>query len=96
MRDIWEQDGERDGGHIPTRSPSAGSVEAIEARRWVFPFSNFYIYCSIQAGSTCVSGVRLGSCSAQLPSPLLIAAESVNPLPFFVLLLCDSLMCTAN
>lgn len=83
VRDIWEQDGERDGGHIPTRSPSAGSVEAIEARRWVFPFSNFYIHCSIQPGSTCASGVRLASCSAQLPSPLLIAAESVNPLPFF-------------
>lgn len=38
VRDIWEQDGERDGGHVPSRSPSAGSVEAIQARRWVFQF----------------------------------------------------------
>lgn len=37
-RDIWERDGERDGGHLPTRSPSPGSVETIAARRWV-PFT---------------------------------------------------------
>lgn len=37
-RDIWEQDGERDGGHVPTWSPSAGSVETLTARRWV-PFT---------------------------------------------------------
>lgn len=35
QRDIWEQDGKGDGGHIPTWSPSSGSVETIVARRWV-------------------------------------------------------------
>lgn len=34
-RDIWEQDGKGDGGHIPTWSPSSGSVETIVTRRWV-------------------------------------------------------------
>lgn len=33
--DIWEQDGERDGGHVPTWSPSLGSMETLTARRWV-------------------------------------------------------------
>lgn len=37
-RDILEQDGKRDGGHIPAWSPSAGSVETLAARRWV-PFT---------------------------------------------------------
>lgn len=34
-RDIWEQDGKGDGGHIPTWSPSSVSVEAVVTRRWV-------------------------------------------------------------
>lgn len=34
-RDIWEQDGKGDGGHVPTWSPSSGSVEAVVTRRWV-------------------------------------------------------------
>lgn len=34
-RDIWEQDGKGDGGHVPTWSPSSGSVETIVTRRWV-------------------------------------------------------------
>lgn len=34
-RDIWEQDGKGDGGHIPTWSPSSGSVETSVTRRWV-------------------------------------------------------------
>lgn len=34
-KDIWEQDGKGDGGHIPTWSPSSGSVETIVTRRWV-------------------------------------------------------------
>lgn len=33
-RDIWEWDGERDSNHVPTWSPSPGSVEAFTARRW--------------------------------------------------------------
>lgn len=37
-RDILEQDGKRDGGHIPAWSPSPGSVETLAARRWV-PFT---------------------------------------------------------
>lgn len=37
-RDIWEQDGKGDGGHLPTWSPSSGSVETVATRRWViFP-----------------------------------------------------------
>lgn len=42
-RDIWEQDGERDGGHIPAGSPSPGSVETFIARRWV-PFTACVVF----------------------------------------------------
>lgn len=48
VRDICEQDGERDGGQISAGSPAAGPVETIEARRWVFHFVGFLLsYCSI-------------------------------------------------
>ena len=57
-RDIWEQDGERDGGHVPTWSPSPGSVETVTARRWVL-----FTAC-VQQLSTCASGVTLNLCSS--------------------------------
>lgn len=44
-RDILERDGERDGGHVPTWSPSLGSVETFTARRWV-PFTAFTVLSS--------------------------------------------------
>lgn len=46
-RDIWEQDGERDGGRIPMWSPSSGSVETVTARRWV-PFTACMQYPAVQ------------------------------------------------
>lgn len=54
-RDIWEQDGERDDGHVPTRSASAGSVETLAARRWVSP-PFFFLYC-MSAASGCAAPV---------------------------------------
>lgn len=46
-RDIWEQDGERDRGHVPTWSPSPGFVETLTARRWV-PFTSCMQHPAVQ------------------------------------------------
>lgn len=72
-RDIWEQDGERDGGHVPTRSPSPVSVETFTARRWV-PFTacvpalssaapvdqvSHKVYVAVLAGEGCMNSAPL-------------------------------------
>lgn len=64
--DIWEQDGERDGGHVPTHSHPPGSMETLAARRWV-PFTacvqhpavqHLWIGCHSQLVWKCWQGER--------------------------------------
>lgn len=93
VRDIWEQDGERDGGHAPSRSPSAGSVEAIQARRWVFQF--LHIPQRPTRQHLCLRcQIRFMFCSAPFSS--VDSSGEREPIAFFFQQLCDTLMCTAN